>query len=97
MMIGIPCERAQGEKGANRWRKDRRVRQYLLSMRPEPGTERIVSYRTEACVGYNMALDDGAGSDVLEFLASEYAWAVAELREMYPDIEWDRGRWCACH
>lgn len=66
-------------KGAARLRKDKRVKRYLSSRRPVDDRERLISYRTEACVGYNEAVEDGAPADVVEFLYQEHEWAAAEL------------------
>ena len=70
-----------GEKGVQRLRRDKRVRRYLQSKRPAPDDlERVTTYRTEACLGANMACEDGADADVLAELVGEYRWALSTLR-----------------
>ncbi len=61
-----------------------RVRPYLrngkrqLVQRPS-GLQRVISYRTEVCVAYNAAHDDGADQDVLDYLRSEHDWALTTM------------------
>jgi hypothetical protein len=67
-----------GEKGSQRWRQDKRVKRYLCAKRPDPAdVQRLISYRTEACVAANTCAD--ADTDVRELIISEYEWALREL------------------
>lgn len=85
-MSTITVEAVQtGEKGQERYRKDKRVKKYLLAKRPPPGNERLLNYRTEACVGHWEAREGGADQDVLDFIRAEHDWAVAELMKFMPD------------
>lgn len=85
-MIAIRTESVEeGQKGQQRYRTDKRVKKYLLAKRPKPGDERLLNYRTESCVGYNIAMKEGADRDVLDFIRAEHDWAVAELMKFMPD------------
>ena len=76
-----------GEKGDQRYRKDKRVRRWLLAKRPpEDATQQIISYRTETCLACNRAEAKGADEDVLDFLIGEYEWALARLRALAPHV-----------
>lgn len=86
-MSTITVEAVQaGEKGRERYRSDKRVKKYLLAKRPPSGNDRIISYRTEACVGHWHATKDGADQDVLDFIRAEYYWAVEELLKFMPEV-----------
>lgn len=83
-MTSIVTESVQeGEKGIQRQRKDKRVKKYLEQKRPKE-KERLYDYRTCACLGYNMALKDGADRDLLDFLHREHQWAVDGLTNYDP-------------
>ena len=76
----------QGEKGMQRYRLDKRVKRYLLAKRPPARDDRLINYRTEACVGHNDAVKDGADPDLIAFLRAEYYWAVERLMEYDPRV-----------
>lgn len=91
-MSAINVEAVQaGEKGQERYRKDKRVKKYLLAKRPPAGNERILNYRTEARVGHWDASEDGADQDVIDFLRAEHDWAVDELMKFMPEALADLG------
>ncbi len=76
-----------GEKGIARQRADRRVKRWLAAKRPVADeVDRLTSYRTEACVGYNGAVAEGALADVVAFLEAEHAWAMERLRAVAPRV-----------
>lgn len=41
--------------------------------------QRVISYRTEVCVAWNEAGEDGAAQDVLDYLRAEHGWALATM------------------
>lgn len=85
-MSTISIEAVQtGEKGPERYRKDKRVKKYLLAKRPPAGDDRLLNYRTEARVGHWEANQDGADLDVISFLRAEHDWAVSELMRFMPE------------
>jgi hypothetical protein len=70
-----------GEKGTSRQRKELSVKRWLQAKRPpEEDLERVTSYRTEACTGYNMAYEAGEDPDLLGILTEEYLWALGTMR-----------------
>lgn len=73
-----------GEKCMERYRKDKRVKRYLLAKRPEFG-DRLFNYRTEACVGHYEAVKDGAEPELIAFLRAEHDWAVEQLMSYAPN------------
>ena len=73
-----------GEKGQARYRIDKRVKRYLLAKRPPPRDDRLYNYRTEACVGHNEAIEDGADPDLIAFLRAEHDWALEQLLKYDP-------------
>ena len=88
---------ADGEKGADRYRTDKRIKRWLLAKRPSFArkdrnraandfVQQVVNYRTEACLAVNLATEAGADADVLDFLRAEHAWALAYLEEHTPAI-----------
>lgn len=76
-----------GGKGLERQRaKGDPIKPYLQARRPNADDDRWVSYRTEACVGFNNAQRDGAGADVLARLRAEYDAAVAAIGRISPHV-----------
>lgn len=73
-----------GDKSMQRWRTDKRVKRYLREKRPISDDDRLYNYRTVACIGYNKAVEDKADPALLEFLESEYLWAVDRLMRFDP-------------
>ncbi|NIO74942.1 MAG: hypothetical protein GTN69_03425 [Armatimonadetes bacterium] len=61
-----------------------RVRPYLrngkrqLVQRPT-GLQRVISYRTEVCIAWNMAGEAKEEWDVLDYLQHEHDWALATM------------------
>ena len=81
-------ERVQeGEKGVQRQRKDKALKKYLLAKRPPVSKpDQVISYRTEATVGYNKAVTDGAPQEILDALRREADWAENFLLEHRPSV-----------
>jgi hypothetical protein len=75
-----------GEKGAERYRSDKRVKRFLLAKRPEVDSERLINYRTECCVACHAAAGADAAADIQAFLLGEYQWAVRELAIHKPAV-----------
>ncbi|HZF28064.1 MAG TPA: diguanylate cyclase [Gammaproteobacteria bacterium] len=74
-----------GEKGLKRQRQDKAVKKWLQAKRPPPSDpERLISYRTEATLGYNLAHKAGAAPDVLDALRRESEWAHEQLAATSP-------------
>jgi hypothetical protein len=41
--------------------------------------QRVIGYRTEACVACNSAFDAGASVEALDYLRAEHDWALATI------------------
>ena len=70
----------EATKGIARLRRGK-LRKWLQSKRlVGPNSfQRLIGFRTEACLGYNRACADNAPPDVLDELLEEYLWALDEL------------------
>lgn len=77
-----------GQKGAARLRqKSDGISKFLQSKRPaEDDIERWVCYRTEATLGFNVALEAGADAEMLERLRVEAECAERLLAVGKPSV-----------
>lgn len=83
------------EHGMHRLRRDPRVRRWLLAKRPTFGrkergsddfVQQVIDYRTQACLGFNLAAEAGADDDVLDFLEGEHDWSMGQIRDLAPEV-----------
>jgi hypothetical protein len=56
-------------------------RKHMVRRPDARATQRIVSYRTLVCLGYNEAYAAGADLEVLDYLRAEHEWAMERMIE----------------